>query len=496
MNLRSEGDVKKQVNLGYLGVWMLLVTVLNIAYLVELLQGQITVVNYLAYLIFAYVPGGIAFALYKKTEGLSTAIRYLGLIGYGAYYLTCLIKSNNHLVTVYIVPLLILMFLFEDLRIVVQTCSFYLVANLVVIAYRVLGLHQSSAVDVDNYEIIICLSLFVSAIFIICTYLNKKVNEWRQERIRCQMEEIESSKNKIMETSKDVTKHVVDIKQCIDENVNYVSCMNTSMGEVSQGMQTVAESLTDQTNATMNIQSEINGIVKLTEELTETAQSSEESVTNSNQAMSKVNTLTESVEKESNLVMGEMQNLVQDSTEVRAVIEIINTIAGQTNLLALNAAIEAARAGEAGRGFSVVADEIRGLADSTHQSIGRIELLLNQLEDSTKRVDESVSSMLDEMAEQRECIDQTYSNLSSVTENLYELMNKVKMVSGKVVNVEKQTNSVVESVNQMSAISQEVSAASTEVYELSTAAKTAAEQVSQSAAYIETNMNDLIRHYA
>lgn len=492
MNLSSEDDVRKRTSIYFIAVWGLMATVLNVAYLIEFIQGAISIGVIITLVLIAYLPLTIAIVLFKNTNGTSRYIPSLGILGFGSYYVVCLIVSENELVTVYAIPLIILLFLYEDIRLIIRCCTYYIVANIVGIAHRIITQQATSAGDINNYEIVMALCLVTSCVAILCTNFLRKTHDWRRGLIEKQMHSVENNRANILETSKDVSTLVVDIKENIDQNVSHVTTMNSSMGEVSKGMQTVAESLTDQTNATMNIQSEIIDIVSLTEKLVSKAKSSESSVIDSNETMSKVKNLTENVKQESHAVMDEMHNLVQNSTEVRSVIEIINAIAGQTNLLALNAAIEAARAGEAGRGFSVVADEIRGLADSTHQSIGKIENLLNQLEDSTKRADESVSSMVDEMEEQRICIDATYDNLNYVNSSLGELMDHIREVSDKIVNVEKETNLVVESVNQMSAISEEVSAASAEVYELSSAAKDAAEHVSKSAAYIQTSMNDLI----
>ena len=105
-----------------------------------------------------------------------------------------------------------------------------------------------------------------------------------------------------------------------------------------------------------------------------------------NQALSSIQHLVNDVTGTSS----EIEQLANSANEISRVLDVIGSIAGQTNLLALNAAIEAARAGEAGRGFAVVADEVRALAHRTQQSTAEIEQMIDAIQNGTER---AVSAM-------------------------------------------------------------------------------------------------------
>ncbi len=176
--------------------------------------------------------------------------------------------------------------------------------------------------------------------------------------------------------------------------------------------------------------------------------------------LSNIRSLEGSV-KEVNQVISELE---QRSTSISDVVEVIRKVADQTNLLALNAAIEAARAGEHGRGFAVVADEVRALARQTHQSTTQIEDIINGFRDITERASASITEsheMATATTRQAAELEQTFADIFTEVNSISDMAEQIATAAEEQVAVTQELASSMETVSESAILtlsgSQEIS---------------------------------------
>ena len=249
----------------------------------------------------------------------------------------------------------------------------------------------------------------------------------------------------------------------------------STIGEVSSAslqMAAAAEelsSVTAQTNGNIDQQKEetrvlvtsidhmVNAALQVAEKsllaAENSSQTNEESIEGReviNSAVATISSLAESIQRASSSI----ERVEQDSANIGTVLDVIRGIAEQTNLLALNAAIEAARAGEQGRGFAVVADEVRTLAGRTQESTQEIQTMIESLQAGTKEavslMNES-STLTSDSVEKTSAADQRFVQISDSVQHICQLNNEISDSAKAQESTSEEVNSHVSSITEIAA---------------------------------------------
>ncbi|MBU3209487.1 methyl-accepting chemotaxis protein [Clostridium algidicarnis] len=241
-------------------------------------------------------------------------------------------------------------------------------------------------------------------------------------------------------------------------------------GEVTMAVQEVANGTSQQTNDLLDISTSMYSLAEelevIEKKVTEVKDSSilteEKAVVSKDQ----INLLLESINNVNTsfkTMVNKINNLNISVSQIGNITDVINGISDQTNLLALNAAIEAARAGEAGKGFSVVAEEVRNLAEQSKDSTEKIQTLIKSISSETTDVITTSDEVIITVKNQNQIVNDTLSAFNDILSSIHNISPLVDNTNTALKSTLKSKDIILEKIDTITAVAEETSASSEEI---------------------------------
>lgn len=355
----------------------------------------------------------------------------------------------------------------------------------------------------SSFTLLLIMSLLaVAATAVLCIYSSQLINK-QLNSISSAMQGLGQNSDLSVQATAFAKDDLGQLALSFNQMVTHIRGLINNMKDADNSLNTTLKSLQDVSN---NVNSQVNSGLEQTQmaavamnqmgsTVQEVAQNCSNAAARSEQANKSAQAgsqLLQSVREEMKSLSTELSGshevihqLADDSSEIGSILDVIRGVAEQTNLLALNAAIEAARAGEQGRGFAVVADEVRSLASKTQESTGQIQENIEKLQVGSRKAVNAITQSL-------ELASTTDTSLNNTIDNIGEIIEQISDVNSmniQIATATEEQSSTVEEINRnVQVIKQQYDDTSGSVTEL----HQATEEVNQLSQQLSDNVKQFI----
>ena len=429
-------------------IYLLMSLFLTVAYALEVIEGS-QPFGFLVAFVTADWGAYLASLIVKRIrKGQGNLHRWVLCVGYSLFYILILSSLKNPMIFVYIIPFMIIMALYQNFKLLLLI----MLANLAGVIAFIINTVNNNRVDdsmMDSFKIMFAASIVISlSVNLLIRYL-VKLNAHNMAAVTEHLDKVEETVAKVKEVSTSVVDGVTAVKEYADDNRIEATSVVDDMAAITVETAVLNDKTSSSLEMTKTISQQVTQVSSLVEETVALAQQSVEHASTSNEQLQDVMASAREMRDLTKQVETILVNFKEEFEKVKSETGTINHISAQTNLLALNASIEAARAGEAGRGFNVVADEIRNLSDGTNHSSASIMSALDVLSTTSDNMTASIERIIELIAKTVEKIETVGESVSAISSDSFVLGENVNNINQAIEEVENSNLQLVENMNSV-----------------------------------------------
>lgn len=237
----------------------------------------------------------------------------------------------------------------------------------------------------------------------------------------------------------------------------------STIQEISVGAEQQAGQSEQSAGLIQELEREVHEITEYTEVMLSTSQTANHNTRKGSESVIALREVSEHSRESVNKVYLALTKLSDQSKDISRITKSITNISNQTNILSLNAAIEAARAGAYGKGFAVIADEVRQLSDQTKESSVHISQIINELQAGMDEFQQYMLETKGNLEEQDQKVAETLSSFEAIDQSIIEISKQIGQIHDKVDMTQTMNRRLAESVHNVAAIAEETAAGVQEV---------------------------------
>lgn len=431
--------------------------------------------------------GPVAAELYFwRCSHETTMIKHLVAIGFAVFYTYSLFTTINSLVFVLVIPMIMVISVYNDTRYSIQINIGTVILSIIVPIYW----SKNGMQGYENYDNMI-LQVVIMLLTALASYLTSKI---LRQNSRQKIDEAVEAQNHaetvledLMLMSKKMHEGIKDIYEDLYKLNNASQTTREAMQQLSKGAADTADAVQKQTFQTEEIQNKVNTVTDAAAGITENMQLTMQVLGTGNKDVEVLVRQVEASVENGAQVAEKLEKLDQNVEEMHSIVKLISGIANQTSMLALNASIEAARAGEQGKGFAVVASQVTAMAAQTKDATAQISDMIDNVSAAIMDVVKVIHQMVEGIHEEKQSTTNTAASFENIQRNTMAVQQNVESLAHSIEELKEANIIIVESIQTISAISEEVSAH----------ANNTADAEERNAAIInqiDTKMGDLVQY--